>query len=100
MPDPILGERACAVWSRCAPPACTKPTLAELCDYLAKKGYFAKIKLPERLVAVVAEMPMTPTRKVKKTELIKLLKKVSCPGSNPSRGRLFSVKDRHVLRII
>jgi acyl-coenzyme A synthetase/AMP-(fatty) acid ligase len=65
MPDPTLGERACAFVT--LRPGAAEPTLATLCDYLATKG-IAKIKLPERLV-FIAEMPMTPTRKIIKSQL-------------------------------
>jgi acyl-CoA synthetase (AMP-forming)/AMP-acid ligase II len=65
MPDPVLGERACAfVVLRNE-----KQTvgLQEIIDYLLGKS-IAKNKLPEKLV-VVPEMPMTPTRKVIKGRL-------------------------------
>lgn len=59
MPDPVLGERACAfVVLR---PQATL-TLDEVTRYLADNGV-AKLKWPERL-EIVAEMPMTPTRKI------------------------------------
>src|SRR5690606_38691784 len=64
MPDPILGEKACAFVV--AKPGAA-PTLAELCDYLTEHG-IAKIKLPERL-ELIDEMPMTPTRKIIKGRL-------------------------------
>ncbi len=60
MPDPVLGERACAFVT--LRPGAAEPKLEELCAYLLSKG-IAKNKLPERLV-VVAEMPLTPTRKI------------------------------------
>jgi cyclohexanecarboxylate-CoA ligase len=64
MPDATLGERACCF-------AVLKPglrlELTDLCEWLAKHE-IAKIKWPERL-ELIAEMPMTPTRKVKKSEL-------------------------------
>ena len=41
--------------------------MTELVDYLLGKG-IAKNKLPERLV-IVAEMPLTPTRKIIKSRL-------------------------------
>jgi len=62
--DAVLGERACA---------CVvlypneSVTLDGLCDYLLGHG-IAKTKLPERL-AVVEQMPLTPTRKVIKGRL-------------------------------
>jgi non-ribosomal peptide synthetase component E (peptide arylation enzyme) len=65
MPDPVLGERACAFVT--LRPGAAEPKLAELCAYLLGKG-IAKLKLPERLV-VVAEMPLTPTRKIIKGKL-------------------------------
>ncbi len=65
MPDPVLGERACAFVT--LRPGAASPALEALCAYLAGKG-IAKTKLPERLV-VVAEMPLTPTRKIVKGKL-------------------------------
>ena len=64
MPDPILGEKACAfVTLRTS----EKISLEELVAYLLAKN-IAKNKLPEKLV-VVAEMPLTPTRKIIKGQL-------------------------------
>jgi acyl-CoA synthetase (AMP-forming)/AMP-acid ligase II len=65
MPDPVLGEKACAFVT--LKPGAAEPALAELCDYLLAR-HIAKNKLPERLV-VVAEMPLTPTRKIIKGRL-------------------------------
>ncbi len=65
MPDRVLGERACAFVT--LRPGAAAPTLDELCAYLLGKS-IAKLKLPERLV-VVAEMPLTPTRKIIKGKL-------------------------------
>ena len=65
MPDPILGEKACVFVTLRIP--AEKVTLQELVDYLLQKN-IAKNKLPERLV-IVAEMPLTPTRKVIKGRL-------------------------------
>jgi cyclohexanecarboxylate-CoA ligase/acyl-CoA synthetase len=64
MPDPTLGERACcfAVLKQGA-----NLKLADVCQWLTQYNV-AKIKWPERL-ELIAEMPMTPTRKVKKAEL-------------------------------
>jgi cyclohexanecarboxylate-CoA ligase len=68
MPDPILGERACCC-------VVLKPgmtlSLETLCAWLDRQGV-AKFKWPERLVPIV-EMPMTPTRKVIKGALVKLV---------------------------
>jgi acyl-CoA synthetase (AMP-forming)/AMP-acid ligase II len=65
MPDPILGEKACAfvvLKNRGEPVA-----LEELVAYLLEKK-IAKNKLPEKLV-VIDEMPVTPTRKIIKGRL-------------------------------
>jgi non-ribosomal peptide synthetase component E (peptide arylation enzyme) len=61
----VLGERACCV----AVPrdASAPPTLEVLCAYLLERGV-ARNKLPERL-EIVAEMPLTPTRKIIKGKL-------------------------------
>ena len=48
-------------------------TLDEVCAYLAEHGV-AKMKWPERLETIEA-MPMTPTRKIVKGKLVKVLKK-------------------------
>ena len=63
MPDKVLGERACCF------AVATDPDidLDGLCQYLLGHG-IAKTKLPERLV-LVAEMPLTPTRKIIKGRL-------------------------------
>jgi acyl-coenzyme A synthetase/AMP-(fatty) acid ligase len=65
MPDPILGEKACAFV--CLRQGIERVTLEELVGYLLEKN-IAKNKLPEKLV-VVAEMPLTPTRKIIKGRL-------------------------------
>ena len=69
MSDPILGERACCC-------IVLKPgetlSLEALCAWLQSKG-ISKSKWPERLVSI-AEMPMTPTRKIIKGALIELIK--------------------------
>ena len=70
MPDPVLGERACCFVV--LKPGQHAMTLDDLRALLAARDV-AKLKWPER-VEIIADMPMTPTRKVKKTELIKLLK--------------------------
>jgi cyclohexanecarboxylate-CoA ligase/acyl-CoA synthetase len=64
VPDPVLGERAC-VYVVLKPGAAL--TLAEVTAWLAGQG-IAKLKWPERL-EVIAEMPLTPTRKVIKARL-------------------------------
>ena len=65
MPDPILGEKACAFVVLRSNEQSLR--LEEVTEYLLAKN-IAKNKLPERLV-VVAEMPLTPTRKVIKSRL-------------------------------
>jgi len=65
MPDPVLGEKACAFITLRGEAAA--PSLQELCDFLSSRN-IAKNKLPERLV-VIPEMPLTPTRKIIKGRL-------------------------------
>ena len=65
MADAVLGEKACAFVSLKNP---AEPvSLEQLVSYLLRKQ-IAKNKLPERLV-IVAEMPLTPTRKIIKARL-------------------------------
>jgi cyclohexanecarboxylate-CoA ligase len=68
MPDPVLGERACCFLVL---KSGATVTLDDLRAFLAAREV-AKLKWPERL-EIISEMPMTPTRKVKKTELLALL---------------------------
>jgi len=68
MLDEVLGEKACCF---IVADGGMPPSLEELCAYLLERG-IAKHKLPERLV-VIDEMPMTPTRKIIKGKLQKLL---------------------------
>lgn len=68
MPDAVLGERACCF---VVLKGGTTLTLDDLRAFLQAREV-AKPKWPERL-EIIAEMPMTPTRKVKKAELVKLL---------------------------
>ena len=65
MPDPVLGEKACAFITLRNP--CDTVSLDELVMYLMSKE-IAKNKLPERLV-ILSEMPLTPTRKIIKARL-------------------------------
>lgn len=65
MPDAVLGEKACAFVTLRNPKQAL--TLEDLIDYLSDKD-IARNKLPEKLV-VVAEMPLTPTRKIIKGRL-------------------------------
>jgi non-ribosomal peptide synthetase component E (peptide arylation enzyme) len=66
LPDTVLGERACCF-------VILKPGASlnfdQLKDYLTENK-FAKFTWPEQFV-VVDEMPMTPTRKVMKAELVR-----------------------------
>jgi cyclohexanecarboxylate-CoA ligase len=68
MPDKVLGERACCF-------ATVRPgqslTLGDVTGWLAQHQV-AKLKWPERLETIEA-MPLTPTRKIIKGELMKLL---------------------------
>ncbi len=68
IPDPVMGERACCF-------AVLKPgaslTLDDIRTFLAQHE-IGKTKWPERL-EIVAEMPLTPTRKIKKGDLVKAL---------------------------
>lgn len=73
-PDPVLGERACCF---IVPSGEKVPTLAELCEFLCGSG-LAKVKLPERL-ELLGEMPMTPTRKVIKSQLKAFLTSATAP---------------------
>jgi len=69
MPDPVLGERACCFLV--LNPGAAPVTLDDLRVFLQARDV-AKTKWPER-VEIISDMPMTPTRKVKKAELIALL---------------------------
>jgi cyclohexanecarboxylate-CoA ligase/acyl-CoA synthetase len=64
-PDPVLGERACCFVV--LKPGATGVTLDDLCTWLAAQE-IAKARWPERLV-LIDDMPLTPTRKIKKAEL-------------------------------
>ena len=65
MPDARLGEIACCFLVPKDPAA--PPSLEDLCAFLAGEG-IAKTRWPEHL-EIIAELPMTPTRKVRKGEL-------------------------------
>lgn len=68
MADKIMGEKAC-LFVQLKPGAAM--TLEGICAYLADNN-MAKMKWPERLETIDA-MPMTPTRKIVKGELVKEL---------------------------
>jgi cyclohexanecarboxylate-CoA ligase/acyl-CoA synthetase len=75
MPDPLLGERACA----CVVPAGDPPTLKELTDFLRHERRIAVTKLPERL-EIIDVLPMTATGKVRKFELRERLRTLQGSG--------------------
>jgi len=64
MPDPRLGERACAY---VVPKPGAEPSLEALCQFLIEQGT-AKTYLPERL-GLLEAMPRTPTGKIQKFRL-------------------------------
>jgi cyclohexanecarboxylate-CoA ligase len=67
MPDPVLGERACCF-------VVLKPAATLDLDALRahlEQHAIAKLKWPERL-ELIGEMPLTPTRKIKKADLARL----------------------------
>ncbi|WP_331461108.1 AMP-binding enzyme [Micromonospora tarapacensis] len=67
VPDPRLGEKACAVIvARDAP-----PSLAEVHDFLRARG-LAEFKLPDRL-HVAPELPYTPVGKIDRRALAREL---------------------------
>ncbi len=68
MPDDVLGERMC-LFATLAPGASL--SFGEMTGYLEANGV-AKMRWPERL-EIIGEMPMTPTRKIQKGELAKLV---------------------------
>ena len=68
MPDPVLGEKGCVFVTLVEG---AKMTLDEVLGYLEERGV-AKFKWPERL-EIVDAMPMTPTRKIIKSELARRL---------------------------
>jgi cyclohexanecarboxylate-CoA ligase len=68
MPDPRLGERACAV---VIPRSGQSLTLAELVAWLDRQQ-LARQKFPERL-ELVTEFPMTPSGKIQKFRLRQLV---------------------------
>ena len=65
MPDPVLGERACAY---VIPRPGAPPTLAELTRFLSEDKHIARFKLPERL-ELRERLPMTAVGKISKKDL-------------------------------
>lgn len=76
VPDPRLGERACAV---VIPREGEAITLEEITAYLERHG-LARQKFPERL-ELVSEFPVTPSGKIQKFKLRDLIaeRKVDLP---------------------
>jgi acyl-CoA synthetase (AMP-forming)/AMP-acid ligase II len=70
-PDPRLGERCCAV---VVPAEGSAVDLEVLNTFLLQRG-MAMFKLPERL-QIVSELPTTPTGKVRKAELRRIVSQV------------------------
>lgn len=68
VPDPVLGERVCAV---VAPQAGASVTLPELVEFLHRVEQVASFKWPEELV-LVDSLPRNPMGKVLKRELRRL----------------------------
>jgi 2,3-dihydroxybenzoate-AMP ligase len=65
MPDPVLGERACAY---VIPRPGMQPTLADLTRFLSEDKRIARFKLPERL-ELRDRLPMTAVGKISKKDL-------------------------------
>ena len=65
MPDPVLGERACAF---VIPRPGATLTLEGLCRFLLEEKRIAKFKLPERL-ELRERFPTTPVGKISKHDL-------------------------------
>jgi len=65
MPDPVLGERACAY---VIPRPGERPTLADLTRFLAEDKRIARFKLPERL-ELRERLPTTAVGKISKKDL-------------------------------
>lgn len=69
MPDPLMGERACAFII--PKPGEPLPSVAALGEFLQRQG-LAKFKLPERIEAI-AEFPVTRVGKVDKQAMRRLI---------------------------
>ena len=72
-PDPVLGERVCAV---VVPQPGMVVTLPELVDFLRHEKEVAAFKLPEKLL-IQDLLPRNPVGKVLKRELRQLLAQAS-----------------------
>jgi len=75
MPDARLGEIACCFLVPEDPAA--PRSLEDLCAFLGREG-IAKMRWPEHL-EIIAELPMTPTRKVRKGELVQRAARLRAP---------------------
>ena len=71
MPDPVLGERACAF---VVPAAGEPPSFDELTTFLRTERRISVTKLPERL-EVVDDLPTTATGKIQKFALRERIRK-------------------------
>lgn len=96
MPDPILGEKACAFIIH--HPGARALAVAELGAFLTREG-LAKYKLPERIEAIDA-FPVTRVGKVDKKamrEIIasKLREEGTLPGAGPLASETASVETPH-----
>ena len=83
LPDPRLGERACAVVVPVDADA--PPTLATLFDFLTAAGLMVQ-KIPEQL-EIVDALPRNPAGKVQKGELRVRYADVGVPASPPRATR-------------
>ncbi|MEO6269231.1 MAG: class I adenylate-forming enzyme family protein [Lautropia sp.] len=85
MPDPVLGERACA-FVQVADPArdASLVTLAQVTTALERAG-IARFKWPERL-ELISDMPLTPTQKVMRGRLTARLASQARGGPHQSPG--------------
>ncbi len=80
MPDPVLGERACC-FAVLRPGAAL--TLADIHGWLERHG-IGKLQWPER-IEIVDAMPLTPTRKIIKGELVRSLAAAAVDGASGER---------------
>lgn len=78
-PDPVLGERVCAV---VVPAAGTTVTLPEVSEWLSHRR-MARQKLPERLL-LLDELPRNPSGKIQKFKLRDLTRTTGEGGAHPA----------------
>ncbi|MDV6270621.1 AMP-binding protein [Rhodococcus globerulus] len=79
LPDPLLGEKACAVMVVDG----AQPSLSEITAYLLTRGV-AKYKIPEYLLSV-AELPRTPSGKIQKFRVRDEAARILASGSGERR---------------